>query len=73
MNVNASEVLLMFKFKVGEIVVHEHVEDLPVAAIKALEFRSIRSILVFEAGEIVPRPRPSWGPSGSYNKKFVVF
>ena len=30
MNVNANE----FKFKVGEIVVHEHVEDLPEATIE---------------------------------------
>ena len=34
MNVNANEVLLMFKFKVGEIVAHKHVEDLPEAMIE---------------------------------------
>ena len=36
MTVNANEVLLMFKFKVGEIVVHKHVEDLPEATIKVV-------------------------------------
>ena len=48
----------MFKFKVGEIVVHEHIEDLPEATVEVLEFRSIRSFLAFKSGEIVPRDHP---------------
>ena len=46
----------------------DHVEDLPVATIKVLEFQSISSFLVFESGEIDIEDLPE-----ATIKIFVVF